>query len=123
VANWEGLALHEDHQTKGHGTKGKTYYGFLKDVCIAEISQLHWQSLACSAHILQLCILARLNISAIERLIMAVKKLSLASATVLWQLLEEKQHPMNISTKSSSIVVPLGVWNSMYEMFDHILKL
>ena len=31
MANWEGLALCEDYQTKGHGTKGKTYYGFLED--------------------------------------------------------------------------------------------
>jgi len=30
MANWEGLALCEDYQTKGHGTKGKMYYGFLK---------------------------------------------------------------------------------------------
>jgi len=40
VANWERLALCEDFQTKGHDTKGKTYYGFLKDLFIAEISQL-----------------------------------------------------------------------------------
>jgi len=40
VANWEGLALCEDYQTKDHVTKGKTYYGFLKDLFIAEISQL-----------------------------------------------------------------------------------
>jgi len=40
VANWEGLALCEDYQTKGHGTKGKKTMGFLKDLFIAEISQL-----------------------------------------------------------------------------------
>jgi len=40
VANWEGLALCEDHQTKGHGTKGIRIMDFLKDVFIAEISQL-----------------------------------------------------------------------------------
>ena len=34
----------------------------------------NWQSLACSAHQLQLCILADLNINAIERLTAAVKK-------------------------------------------------
>jgi len=39
VANWEGLALCEDYQTKGHGTKGKTNNGFfIKDPFIAEIS-------------------------------------------------------------------------------------
>jgi len=38
--NWEQLSLCEDYQTKGHGTKGKTYYGFLKDLFIAEIFQL-----------------------------------------------------------------------------------
>jgi len=37
VANWEGLALCEDYQTKGHGTKGKIH-GFLKDLFITEIS-------------------------------------------------------------------------------------
>jgi len=30
VANWEELALCEDYQTKGHGTKGKSNNGFLK---------------------------------------------------------------------------------------------
>jgi len=30
MASWEGLALYEDYQTNGHGTKGKTYYRFLK---------------------------------------------------------------------------------------------
>jgi len=30
VANWEVITLCEDYQTKGHGTKGKTYYGVLK---------------------------------------------------------------------------------------------
>jgi len=40
MANWEGLALCEGYKTKGHGTKDKTYYGFLKDLFIAEISQL-----------------------------------------------------------------------------------
>jgi len=36
VASWEGLALCEDYQTKkGHGKKG-----FLKNLFIAEISQL-----------------------------------------------------------------------------------
>jgi len=36
----EGLALCEDYQTKGHGTKGKYIMDFLKDLFIAEISQL-----------------------------------------------------------------------------------
>jgi len=40
VANWEGLALCEDYQTKGHGTKVKSIMDFLKDLFIAEISQL-----------------------------------------------------------------------------------
>jgi len=40
VANWKGLALCEDYQTKGHGTKGKTNNGFLKDLFVIEISQL-----------------------------------------------------------------------------------
>jgi len=40
VTNWEGLALCEDYQTKGHGTKGKAINGFLKRLFIAEISQL-----------------------------------------------------------------------------------
>jgi len=40
VANWEMLALCEDYQTKGFDTKGKTYYRFLKDFFITEISQL-----------------------------------------------------------------------------------
>jgi len=30
VAKWEGLALCEDYQTKGHSTKEKTHYEFLK---------------------------------------------------------------------------------------------
>jgi len=30
MASWERLALCEDYQTNGYGTKGKTYYGFLK---------------------------------------------------------------------------------------------
>jgi len=30
MANWEGLALYENYQTKSHGTKGKTNNGFLK---------------------------------------------------------------------------------------------
>jgi len=30
VANWEGLALCEDYQTKGHGTKGKQTMDFKK---------------------------------------------------------------------------------------------
>ena len=34
----------------------------------------NWQRLACSAHRLQLCILAWLKINAIDRLTMAVKK-------------------------------------------------
>jgi len=40
VENWEGLALCEDYQTKGHGTKEKINNGFLKGLFIAEISQL-----------------------------------------------------------------------------------
>jgi len=40
VANWEGLALCEDYQTKGHGTREKQTNGFLKDLFIAEMSQL-----------------------------------------------------------------------------------
>jgi len=28
----EGLALYKDYQRKGHGTKGKAYYGFLKKI-------------------------------------------------------------------------------------------
>jgi len=39
VSNWEGLALCEDYPTKGHGTKEEKN-GFLKDLFIAEISQL-----------------------------------------------------------------------------------
>ena len=45
----------------------------------------NWQSLPCSAHRLQLCILAGLKINAIDRLTMAVKKMFLTLATVLWQ--------------------------------------
>jgi len=40
VENWERLALCEDYQTKGHGTKGKTNSGFLTRPFIAEITQL-----------------------------------------------------------------------------------
>ena len=45
----------------------------------------NWQSLACSAHRLQLCILAGLKINAIDKSTAAVKKLSLTLVTVLWQ--------------------------------------
>jgi len=41
MANWVGLALCEDYQTKGHGTKGRTYYGFLKKDSIFGHSELH----------------------------------------------------------------------------------
>jgi len=40
VANWEELALCEDYQIKGHSTKGKKYYRYLKNIFITEISQL-----------------------------------------------------------------------------------
>jgi len=39
------------------------------------IEEYSWQSLPCSAHWLQLCILAGLSISAIDRIIAAVKKI------------------------------------------------
>jgi len=39
------------------------------------IEDCQWQSLVCSAHKLQLCILAGLNISGIDRLIMAAKNI------------------------------------------------
>ena len=43
----------------------------------------NWRSLPCSAHRLQLCILAGIYITQIDRLTVAVKKWFLTSATLL----------------------------------------
>lgn len=71
----------------------------------------NWRSLPCCAHWLHLCILAGLNISVIDRLIMAVKKIVSHfnhSVVATEARPEKKQHQMNIAAKTLLIVVPLG---------------
>ena len=86
--------------------------------------QYNWQSLPCSAHKLQLCVLAGLNISAIDRLTAAVKKIvaHFRHSVVATVALKEKQEQMNISAKKL-INSCATRWNSTYEMLERILKL
>ena len=84
----------------------------------------NWQSLACSAHRLQLCILAGLKGNAIEKLTAAVKKIvsHFSHSVVATEALKNKQQQMNITAKKLINSCPTR-WNSTYEMFERLLKL
>jgi len=64
--------------------------------------EYNWNSLPCAAHRLQLCVLAGLSISAIDRLITAVKKIvsHFNHSVVATVSLKEKQNQMKIDAKS-----------------------
>ena len=63
--------------------------------------ECNWQSLACSAHRLQLCILAGLKVNAIDKLTAAVKKIvsHFSHSVVATEALKNKQQQMNITAK------------------------
>ena len=84
----------------------------------------NWQSLACSAHRLQLCILAGLKGNAIEKLTAAVKKIvsHFSHSVVATEALKNKQQQMNITAKKLINSCPTR-WNSTYEMLECLLKL
>ena len=65
--------------------------------------ECNWQSLPCSAHQLQLCILAGLKINAIDRLTMAVKKnvSHFSHNVVATEAQKNKQQQMNITGKKA----------------------
>ena len=84
----------------------------------------NWQSLACSAHRLQLCILAGLKINAINKLTAAAKKIvsHFSHSVVATEALKNKQLQMNITAKKLINSCPTR-WNSTYEILQYILKL
>ena len=86
--------------------------------------ECNWQSLPCSAHQLQLCILAGLKSNAIDRLTMAVKMnvSHFSHSVVATEALKIKQQQMNITGKKLINSCPTRC-NSTYEMLDRILKL
>ena len=86
--------------------------------------ECNWQSLACSAHRLQLCILAGLKVNAIDKLTAAVKKIvsHFSHSVVATEALKNKQQQMNITAKKLINSCPTR-WNSTYEMLERVLKL
>ena len=86
--------------------------------------ELNWQHLHCTAHCLQLCILAGFKINSIDRLLAAAKKIvtHFHHSVVASEALKQKQIDMNMSGKKliNSCVTR---WNSTYEMLDRLLKL
>ena len=88
------------------------------------IEECNWQSLACSAHRLQLCILAGLKVNAIDKLTAAVKKIvsHFRHSVVATEALKNKQQQMNITAKKLINSCPTR-WNSTYEMLERVLKL
>ena len=86
--------------------------------------ECNWQSLACSAHQLQLCILAGLKVNAIDKLTAAVKKIvsHFRHSVVATEALKKKQQQMNITAKKLINSCPTR-WNSTYEMLERVLKL
>ena len=87
--------------------------------------EYNWQSLPCSAHRLQLCVLAGLSISAIDRLIAAAKKIvgHFSHSVVATVALKEKQNQMNNIDAKKLINSCATRWNSTYEMLERLLKL
>ena len=86
--------------------------------------EYNWQSVPCVAHRLQLCVLAGLNISAIDRLIAAAKKIvgHFSHSVVATVALKEKQDQMKIDAQK--LVNSCATrWNSTYEMLKRLLKL
>jgi len=63
--------------------------------------ELNWQSLHCTAHCLQLCILAGFKITIIDRLLSAAKKIvtHFHHSVVATQGLKQKHEEMNMSGK------------------------
>ena len=87
-------------------------------------NELNWQNLHCTAHCLQLCILAGFKINSIDRLLAAAKKIvtHFHHSVVASEALKQKQIEMNMPGKKliNSCVTR---WNSTYEMLDRLLKL
>jgi len=84
--------------------------------------EYNWQSLPCSAHRLQLCVL---SINAIDRLIAAAKKIvgHFSHSVVATVALKEKQNQMNNTDAKKLINSCATRWNSTYEMLECLLKL
>ena len=83
-------------------------------------------SLQCMAHCLQLCLNAGFSIPQIERLISASNKLvsHFHHSCVATTALKDRQEQMNISTQSKKLITSCATrWNSLYMMFDRLLKL
>ena len=64
--------------------------------------ELNWQSLHCTAHCLQLCILAGFKITIIDRLLSAVRKIvtHFYHSALATQALKQKQEEMNMTGKN-----------------------
>ena len=88
------------------------------------IDEYNWQSVPGVAHRLQLCVLAGLNISAIDRLIAAAKKIvsHFSHSVVATVALKEKQDQMKIDAQEL-VNSSATRWNSTYEMLKRLLKL
>ena len=83
-----------------------------------------WTSFFCSAHCLQLCLKAGLNINAVDRLISCSQKLvaHFHHSVVATEALKQKQQQMNVEGKKL-VRCCATPWNSQLAMLDRLLKL
>jgi len=85
---------------------------------------LCWESLHCSAHCLQLCLKAGLSISAIDRLIGAVRKLvgHFNHSVIAAEELMRRKAQMQIREKKLVQEVATR-WNSSFYMLERLLEM
>ena len=83
-----------------------------------------WESSPCAAHRLQLCLIPGLAITAIDRLVVAARKLvgHFKHSTLATQELEKRQLQMNIE-KKKLINDCATRWNSTFYMLERLIEL